>query len=591
MMQNPNLSFAKIVATPNIQSWSQVYNAGSLFAVLSLFTEEPSDEQPLTKVGKQIINNLEAEFFTLETKNLASIKNAVSASLAELPETITISVALSYVKENTLYVVLYGPGKISLRRDNAVGTLLLDQSDKKTLKSASGFLANDDILLLQTKQFADIVSDTMISESLELSLPSDIAETLTPHVHKSEDGGASAIIIAFKGVPTVSPAAAHTEKTEEDAEDENDAQDDLVITPGKRLDEEHHTEKKPFAVFTQKAKTEIHFPRLLKRKRLVALIVIALILAGVLLTGVFATMQDREKQERQAVFERVYKAAEQEYKDGEGLVTINPTYARDDLTTAKKLVEDALPAFPKGSEEEEQLSVLLQKINAALEKTSGIKSVNPVDADLDESSVLAGLVTADALSAAVDDDKVYALTKDAVFSVPQSGEPKSIIKNDNDWTAPAGFAAYNGNLYVLDKKDGVLKFVAGSGGYGKSAYFSGEKPSMTNAVSMTIDGSIWILFSDGTISKYTKGTSDTFTVKGLDTPLKNPRQIVTNADASNIYILDAGNARIVAIAKDGTFKAQYHSPVLQSAQAIDVQENAKKIYFLQDKKLRSIPMQ
>ena len=35
-----NISFSKIVATPTLNSWSQAYNAGKLFAVLSLQKEK-----------------------------------------------------------------------------------------------------------------------------------------------------------------------------------------------------------------------------------------------------------------------------------------------------------------------------------------------------------------------------------------------------------------------------------------------------------------------------------------------------------------------------------------------------------------------
>ena len=49
-----NLSFAKLVATPTDDSWSQVYNAGNLFASLSLTKTEAEDKNSLSGIGKEI---------------------------------------------------------------------------------------------------------------------------------------------------------------------------------------------------------------------------------------------------------------------------------------------------------------------------------------------------------------------------------------------------------------------------------------------------------------------------------------------------------------------------------------------------------
>src|SRR5437762_3402886 len=88
----PSLAFAKIVANPTASAWSQVYNAGSLFAVLSLALKEPDDRASLATTGKKLVNNLEAEFFTLEDKSLASIKDAISKSLEDCPEPVLLNV-------------------------------------------------------------------------------------------------------------------------------------------------------------------------------------------------------------------------------------------------------------------------------------------------------------------------------------------------------------------------------------------------------------------------------------------------------------------------------------------------------------------
>ena len=112
-MSDSNLTFAKIVANPNAYSWSQAYNAGKLFAVLSLEAEEESQEKDyLNVLGKEILDTLEQEFFTLETKDLESIKQAVITTSEKIPQEINCSFVICSVVGNVLYVYILGNGKI-----------------------------------------------------------------------------------------------------------------------------------------------------------------------------------------------------------------------------------------------------------------------------------------------------------------------------------------------------------------------------------------------------------------------------------------------------------------------------------------------
>src|SRR5258708_2385028 len=201
----PSLAYAKIVATPTGSAWSQVYNAGSLFACLSLTVTEPQDPNSLSlqKLGKEIFNNLETEFFTLEQKNLSSIKEAITTSFTTLP-TVHMSLALAYFLDGILYLFLKGAGKIVIKRAETVGVLLEEQDEtSEEITTASGYLQNADCIILQTKQFANDISQSKLTAALELTLPNDIAEMLSLDIHEKEDGGQAAVIVVYQGTSKV----------------------------------------------------------------------------------------------------------------------------------------------------------------------------------------------------------------------------------------------------------------------------------------------------------------------------------------------------------------------------------------------------
>src|SRR3989344_874695 len=100
-----SISFSKIVATPTLNSWSQAYNAGRLFAVLSIEkAEDHHDIESLNILGKDLLDKLEQEFFTIEVKDLESIKKAVLGTFENAAKGIVVSFTLGFFDENVLYL-------------------------------------------------------------------------------------------------------------------------------------------------------------------------------------------------------------------------------------------------------------------------------------------------------------------------------------------------------------------------------------------------------------------------------------------------------------------------------------------------------
>ncbi len=597
-MPETNVTFAKIVANPTAYSWSQAYNAGKLFAVLSLERNEENSEEKdgLNVLGKEILDNLEQEYFTLETKDLDSIKNAVLVTSKKIPEDVFCSFVICAIVNNLLYAFILGKGKVDVKRKEKLGTILyVEEGVSSSIKAASGFLQNNDIIVLQTKQFSDIVSADTLAASLDSQPPSEIAETLAPKIHgnEKEQSGAAAIILSYKGL-----------------EQEQLEQADEVLEPGEKEEEaeeeiiqpEEKEEKMPEAPvevassgYLSLILGKLKLPKIDSfnhSKKL--LLTVAVIIGVVFIASIFLAVKKQNDAKTQALFNQVYSPAQKKYDEGQSLLELNQNLAHDSFAAAQKILEDGKSKFPEKSKEEEQVLTLLQKVNQALSASSGVNLITAQSVDSKVSSILSAEIKNSKASYFTQDDKnIYFADSNGISSEPKAGGKTKVIIESSDLPKNiGGLGVYIGNVYVLDK-DGkqINKFVQTSSGFGQANYFAGDSsPDLSNATSIAIDGSIWILFKDGTIEKFTKGKADTFSITGLDKGFSSPTRIYTAVDFDNVYILDSGNSRVVVLDKTGNYKAQYQTDILKNASDFEVLEKDKKIYVLSSDKIYQIDL-
>lgn len=598
-MAESNLIFAKIVANPSAYSWSQVYSAGKLFAVLSLETQEEVHEKDyLNVLGKEILDTLEQEFFTLETKDMESIKQAVLTTSGKIPQDITCSFTIGSVVNNILYVYILGNGRVSLKRQEKLGNLLEVRDQKPdSLKVASGFLENGDIIVLQTKQFSDIISIGTLSEFMDNLPPAEVAENIAPLVHEKEEAGAAAIIIGYKATTIINEVAEPIigEETIEDIQKEQveeQIQESPFYSPTVTNNLNFLSKlKQTFSPLLSKAKIPNNLPTNLNHPKKVILTIVVIILV-VFIGSIYFAINKQQNEKIQATFQSIYPQAQKDYSDGQSLTGLNQNLARDSFSKAQQTLLSGKDKLPKNSKEEKQVLDLLTQVNNALNTTSGVTNSQATSVDTTASPLLLAETKNDGLYFTEDDSNIYGLTSDQVYSLNTDGSnKKTLIKNDSGWQKAGGLASYFGNIYVLDKKQNqIFKFVQTDSGFSKTNYFASISPDLSKAVSIAIDSSIYVLTSDGAVTKYTKGSAENFSLSGLDKPLLNPAVIMTNAGTDNIYVLDNGNSRVVVFDKSGNYKNQYQATIIKGAKDFEVLEKDKKILVLSGGKVYQIDL-
>lgn len=586
-MPELNLNFAKIVATPTTDSWSQVYNAGGLFAVLSLFkTQDPNEEKTLGVLGKEILNSLEEEYFTLETKNLKAIKQAIAVTAKKIPEDVIASFIIISVIDNVLYAFILGDGKIILKRGEKLG-LILSQEVKNEIVSASGFLENDDIVILETPQFARLIPNQLLKDSLDHNPPSEIAESLSPKIHGEEEGGAAALIIAFKKPISPISGLENLEKEEAVVQKESPQEPSQFLEKIKNLKNNFSFLNIIFGKIRKYLKISNFTSNLTHSKKI--FLTIAFILLIIFLVSIYLAIKKRDDAKTKDLFAEIYPVAEKKYNEGQSLIGLNENLAREDFKEAQKILNEGKTKFQTNSKEEKQIAELLAKLDAAINSSANAFSVTANEVSSDANVLLNTEKSKNVDFVTSDDKYIYFLNDSGVFVIDKkTNKEKQIIKKN--WTDVFGLGVFLGNVYILDKKSSqVLKFVSADGGFSKNDYFaSGVSPDLSQAVSMTIDGSIWILLENGTIKRFTKGKPNNFTISSLDKNFSKPTRIFTNASLGRIYILDNGNSRIVVFNKEGAYLEQYQTKILKEAKDLEVSEKDKKIFILSQNKIYEI---
>jgi len=282
-----------------------------------------------------------------------------------------------------------------------------------------------------------------------------------------------------------------------------------------------------------------------------------LIPALLFLAATAFTINKRQADFREAEAGRLVSQAEQTLADALEYIDLNNSRARDLLLKAKDDFEAAENVGGKVL----GLSGKIEKIDDLLDQVSEVTRVKP-------EVVEGATVSFDPLS--------------ELDSPPEVDESAVAV------------GTYFGNVYLLvPSENQILKSVLAGDEYSIAKYWvTTENPPLTDAVAMTIDGAIYILKSGESppvgrqVLKFEKGELvPDFGLKDLDRPLADPRAIFTTVDSERLYILDAGNQRIVVTNKNGFYQSQYVYEGITNPTDLLVDEAEGAMYLLDTAKV------
>jgi len=179
-----------------------------------------------------------------------------------------------------------------------------------------------------------------------------------------------------------------------------------------------------------------------------------------------------------------------------------------------------------------------------------------------------------------DDNKIAAYSMDSGAVIP-----KDIAFSRNNVKLSAMFL-YNRKLYVIDTTNNKIgKHNPTQGGYDKGVDWLKEELDVKDAISLAVDGDMFVLKSNGEIYKLNAGAKQEFSISGLDPALDKPTVLRTNSAMNNIYILEPTNKRVVVLEKTGKLIAQYTANEWQNPTGMIIDEAKKTAYVLDNNKI------
>ncbi|MBL7150147.1 MAG: hypothetical protein ISS84_00755, partial [Candidatus Pacebacteria bacterium] len=155
----------------------------------------------------------------------------------------------------------------------------------------------------------------------------------------------------------------------------------------------------------------------------------------------------------------------------------------------------------------------------------------------------------------------------------------------------SNFSSFRINLYFLDSEKGeIIKYTAPleEGKDSPQIWLSSETKKATGSKSMVIDGSIWILKGNNTISRYYGGQyQEDLTLDFFPYP-KKLYKIIALPNLPYLYILEPIQNRIIILDKTGKIIKQFQSEKFDNLKDFAVSDNGKTIYLLNGLKVYQI---
>lgn len=605
-----NISLVKATGSPDALGWSQVHDfkpqEGDKFVkrgrIIAVYTAEISKDEDQSSLGKELITRLHEEYYgNLEKSAYTALKEAVSTVYSEFNDSsLKVEISAVAMVGEVLYAASAGGSGVAIYRRNMLARIIASGVQGEV--DASGYPEEGDILIIGSGKFFAKFAESEIIEILKAKDIIKAQEEFAARVMNEEDSGRMAVaILEFSKREEIGVG----QQTEETIQKNNESAVEKKNTIKKLIGKLH------FNLPVKKLYIKSHFTDLETAKSKKTTLSVGIILLAILLVSIFFGIKQKKAKDAKNAYQDSLQNATHKYEEAVNLSNVNQPRARELINESRDMVDSLIERGVK----DQQLDSLKENIDKIQEEFLKEYNVNPelflnitlltndfepiemtanktrivlldkskekvtnVGFDSKDSKIISGpndIKNIDHI--ALYSEKTYAMGSDGVYDL--SSNQKVI---DKDFSDNSIFAAFAGNIYVLDRSQNqIIRYPGNEGVFGGGSGWLGEgvNVDLSDANNMVIDGSIWISFEDGNMVRMTQGNLDIFDPQGIVPEIDRVDYIYTESDLANIYILERAKGRVVVLDKEGEFVGQYLSDQLKNTFAIVASEQGKKIVF------------
>jgi hypothetical protein len=174
---------------------------------------------------------------------------------------------------------------------------------------------------------------------------------------------------------------------------------------------------------------------------------------------------------------------------------------------------------------------------------------------------------------------------------PKTDTWTSLTATLNRQASLKSLTMFQQRLYALDSTAGTISRATRSPrSVGSFSNWLKETPNLSTAKQIVVDGSIFILQDATTVTNYFSGKKTTFALPAVTPAVADITRIWTNEDAKYLYLLEAGQRRIIVVTKEGAFVRQYSADTWTDAKDLAINEKDKFGYILNGSSIERFPL-
>jgi hypothetical protein len=176
------------------------------------------------------------------------------------------------------------------------------------------------------------------------------------------------------------------------------------------------------------------------------------------------------------------------------------------------------------------------------------------------------------------------------------GATRLALGGQNGWGSIGQIETYDTRVYIADEGGSAL-YRYGPGQFNEIVpdwFAQGTQVNLAGMISLAIDGDVWFLFSNGMILRYRTGEQVPFSPENSIGLAQEPvDMVVTRQELNTIYLVDAGEDRILVYDKEGAYLSQLRAPegdLLRGLSGLYIDEISNTMYILTQSALFTHPV-